>query len=259
MTDVDDVLDPVEVRGEEPDQDPPSGPRDEALQRLGHHPLGRGLALDLGIGRVAQEAQHLAVRQRLQPGQVGGAGVERRVVQLEVTGVDDGALGRAQEQAHRVGDGVRHPERLDLERRRGAERLAGEDLPQIGADVHLLQALGDQGQGEPGPVDRHAALAEQERQGAHVVLVRVGEQHGPELGGGVPEVAEVGDDQLHPGKLGGREEQARVHQQQLVLTLEDHRVQADLTQSAERDDPQHASTLVSRPAARARGERLRSL
>jgi len=54
-------------------------------------------------------------------------------------------------------------------------------------------------QGEPGLVDWHAALAEEEGQGAHVILVRVGEQHCAELGGGVSQVTEVGDDQLDAG------------------------------------------------------------
>jgi hypothetical protein len=36
---------------------------------------------------------------------------------------------------------VRDPEGLDLEGRAGMERLAGEDLPEVGADVHLVQAL----------------------------------------------------------------------------------------------------------------------
>ena len=66
VTDVDDVLHAVQVRGEETHQHPAAGLGDEALQRLGHDALGRCLALDLGVGRVAQQAQRLAVRQRLQ-------------------------------------------------------------------------------------------------------------------------------------------------------------------------------------------------
>ena len=140
----------------------------------------------------------------------------------------------------RVGDGVGHPERLDLEGRRGVERLAREDLPQVGADVHLVEPLGHQRQGEAGAVDRDHALAEQEGQRADVVLVGVGEEHRAELGGRVPEVAEVRDDQLHAGELGRRKEQAGVDEEELVPALEDHRVQADLAQTAEGDDAQHA-------------------
>jgi len=134
---------------------------------------------------------------------------------------------------------VRHPEGLDLEDRGGVERLAGEDLPEVGPDVHFIEPLGDKRQGEAGAVDGDGTLAEEEGERADVVLVGVGEQHRAELGGGVPEVAEVRNDQLHPRELGRRKEQARVDEEQLVPALEDHRVQADLTESAEGDDAQH--------------------
>ena len=156
--------------------------------------LRRGLALHLGVGRVAQQAQRLAIGERLEPGDVGGSGVERGLVELEVPGVHHRPLGRPEQEAHRVGDGVGHPEGLDLEDRRGVERLAGEDLPQVGADVHLVEPPGHQRQGEAGAVDRNHPFAEQEGQRADVVLVGVGEQHRAELGCRVPEVAEVRDD-----------------------------------------------------------------
>ena len=79
------------------------------------------------------------------------------------------------------------------------------------------------------PVDGNVALAKEEGQGADVVLVRVGEEDRAELGGCVTQVSKVGDDQLDAGKLRRREEQAGVDQQELVLALEDHRVEANLT------------------------------
>ena len=127
VTDVDDVLHAVQMRGEETHQHPAASLGNEAFQRLGDDALGRGLPLDLGVGRVAQEAHRLAVRQRLQSREVRGAGVERCLVELEVAGVDDRPLGRAQQEPDGVGDGVRDPEGLDLERRGGMERFAGED------------------------------------------------------------------------------------------------------------------------------------
>ena len=140
----------------------------------------------------------------------------------------------------------------------------GRISPEIGADVHLVEALRDQRQREPRPVDRNVALAEEEGQGAHVVLVGVGEEHRAELGGRVTQVAEVGDDQLDAGKLWGWEEQAGVDQEELVLALEDHRVEADFAESAEGDDAQHcggtyARSSLARAAFRRRGAHQRSL
>ena len=244
MADLDDVLHPVQVRGEESDQHAAAGLGDETVQSLGNDALRRGLTLHLGVGGVAEEAQRLAVRERLEPSDVGGPRVERGLVELEVPGVHHRSLGCPEQEAHRVGDGVGHPERLDLEDRRGVERLAGEDLPEVGPDVHLVEPLGHQRQGEAGAVDRDHALAQQERQRADVVLVRVGEEHRPELGGAVPEVAEVRDDELDPGQLGRGKEQTGVDEEELVPALEHHRVQANLAESAEGDDAQHGGARL---------------
>ncbi len=65
LADLDDVLHPVQVRGEEPHQHAAAGLGDEAVQRLGNDALRRGLALHLGVGGVAEEAERLAVRERL--------------------------------------------------------------------------------------------------------------------------------------------------------------------------------------------------
>src|SRR5262249_31082071 len=140
LTDANDVLDPVQVGGEESDEDAAAGLGNEPLQGLGDDALRWGLALDLGVGRVTEQADRLAIGQRFQPPEIGGPGVERRVVELEVAGVDERALRRAEQEADRIGDGVGDPERLDLEDGRRTEWLPGKDLPEVRADVHLVES-----------------------------------------------------------------------------------------------------------------------
>ena len=55
------------------------------------------------------------------------------------------------------------------------------------------------------------------------------------------QIAEVGEHEVDPEHVGGREPQARVDDHDPVLVLEDRHVLSDLAQTAERQDAQSAA------------------
>ena len=81
----------------------------------------------------------------------------------------------------------------------------------------------------------HADLAQQVRQRADVILVRVREDHGAHLA--ALEVPEVREDQVDAEVLVTRERQPGIDDDRLVAELEDGHVLADLAEPAERDHP----------------------
>ena len=81
----------------------------------------------------------------------------------------------------------------------------------------------------------HADLAQQVRQCADVVLVRVREDDRADLA--ALQVAEVGEDQVDPEMLVARKREPRVDHERLASELEDGHVLADLAESAERYHP----------------------
>ncbi len=106
-----DLLDPVDVAGEAGGDDPPAL---VAVEEVVEHATDGGLrgrvAVLVGVGRVRQqEADALVAGERADAGEVGETAVDRREVELEVTGVEDHALGGVEGGGHavrhRVGDG----------------------------------------------------------------------------------------------------------------------------------------------------------
>ena len=79
-----------------------------------------------------------------------------------------------------------------------------------------------------------------------MILVTVGQQDPPEAGGALGEVVEVGDDRVDARHLGGGEEHPRVEEEDVILPLEHHRVEAELTEPAERDEA-HRARLTGTP------------
>ncbi len=84
-------------------------------QGLADDALGGRVAGDFGVGGVGQQKQDALVAQLGQAAEVGELAHHRRVVELEVAGVDDGADGRVDGVADGVGDAVRDAEGLDAE------------------------------------------------------------------------------------------------------------------------------------------------
>ena len=86
------------------------------------------------------------------------------------------------------------------------------------------------------PVDRERDVTQQEGQPAGVVLVRVGEEHRLDPVGVLPEVREVGEDEVDARHVGLGEHDPAVDDQDAVVDLEAEAVAPDLTEPAEEDD-----------------------
>ena len=194
---------------------------------------------DLGVGGVGQEEVDPLLPQPGERAQVGDPPVQRQLVHLEVAGVQHEAGTGADRHGQRVGDGVVDGHELEVER---SERdpVALADLVVDGLlEPVLAQLAAEQGQGQLRADERDvAALAQEVRRRADVVLVAVGEDERLDLVEPVPDRSEVGEDQVDARVAVLREEDPAVDDEQAAVVLEDGHVAADLAQPAERDDPQ---------------------
>jgi hypothetical protein len=104
----------------------------------------------------------------------------------------------------------------------------------------LADLLRDQSQGEPGPDERDVGtLTQQVRHSADVVFVSVRENQADDVVQPIRDRVQAGQDEIDPRVvviLG--EQHAAVDQQQLARDLQNRHVAADVTQAAQRNDPQ---------------------
>ena len=129
--DVDDLLHPVDVGGKGRDDHPAGRLPDEALQGDADLPLGNRVAGPLGVGGVGHQGQDARFAVVGKAVQVHGAAGNRGLVDLEIAGMDQEALGGAHHEPDAVHDGMAHPDELEFKRPQG-QRLPGDDLPQVG-------------------------------------------------------------------------------------------------------------------------------
>jgi len=237
---VEHLLDAVHVGGEGCHHDLPGGLREHRVEHGADVPLVGGEPGDLGVGRVHHEQVHALLTEAREGPEVGDAAVEGELVHLEVAGVEDVAGVGADHDREPVRDRVVDGDELALERPELLDLL----LPHregVGGDAVLLELRLHERERQLGPHDRDVgALAEQVRDGADVVLVPVGEDEGDDVVEPVLDVAEVREDQVHPGMVVLREQHAAVDDQELPVDLEDRHVAPDLTEPAERDDAEGA-------------------
>ena len=234
---VEDLLDARDV-AREGRHDHPAGERlHDLAEGVADGPLGRRVARVLGTGRVGQQAGHALLAEPGEDREVGQLAVDRRVVELEVAGVDDRADRRPQRDAHRVRDRVADPERDDVE---GPDvdlvaRLEREE--RVVVELVLLDLVAEQPARQRRRIDRDAReLREHVRQRADVILVGMGDEERLDVGAALLEVADVGDDEVDAEHLLVGEHQAAVDDHDLVAVLEHVHVLADLAHPAERDD-----------------------
>ena len=132
-----------------------------------------------------------------------------------------------------------NPDELRAERPELDGLGVGVGLAQLdGAEQTVLVELRlDQPQRQPRRPDLlDAALAEQVRERADVILVAVRQEDGANRLATLGEIREVGEDQVDPEVLVAREREPGVDDQRGPVGLEYGHVLADLTEAAERDD-----------------------
>ena len=236
---VEHLLDAVHVGGEAGHDDPLVALVEDPVEDRPDVALGGGEAGDLGVGRVGHEQVHALLAEPGEGAQVGDPVVQRELVHLEVAGVQDQAGAGADRDGERVGDGVVDGHELEVERAERDPVALLDDVVDRLLEPVLAQLAAEQGEGQLRADERDvAALAEEVRRGADVVLVAVGEDQRLDLVELVADRVEVGEDQVDTGVVVLGEEDAAVDDQQAVVVLEDGHVATDLAEPAERDDPE---------------------
>lgn len=226
----------MHVRGEEADDHAALGGRDEILERLTDPELAAGLALGQRVRRVRQDERDPAREERLDRLAREAIARRRRVVDLEVAGVDDDALGRLDHEpvagGHRVGDLPRpegHPGELDA-------ALGGEHavVDVAGAVPRVLRdPVLDEGQRVRGAVHRDVEVSEEVADGADVILVAVREHERDHVTLSIDQPLPVGVHHVdaEPPPV---EDHAAVEHDDPPVVLDRHAVHADLAEPPER-------------------------
>ena len=195
-------------------------------------------ARHFGVGRVGhQQVDALAAEPR-EPSQVGEPPVEGQLIHLEVAGVQDYPGRGPDSDGKSVWDRVVNCKKFQFEwSERNVVTLL--DLHRLRRQAVLGQLGSHQAQRQPRADQRDvAALAEQVRDRADVVLVGVREHERLDLIQPVLQVTEVGQDEVHARLVRLGKQDTAVDDQQPSVVLEDGHITADLTEPAERDDAQ---------------------
>ena len=160
--------------------------------------------------------------------------VERRLIDLEVAGVDDDARRRVNRQADAVRNAVCDANELDVE---GADRhplrRSQRGQPGAGHVNPVFDQLGlDQRERQRRAVDGAVDVGQQVRNRADVILVAVRqhERRGPCL---LLQIRQIRNDQIHAEQFGIREHDASVHDDGRVAPGEREHVHAELAEAAE--------------------------
>ena len=124
----------------------------QLLDAVPHRAFRRRVARPLDVGAVAEQRQHAFLAVAREGVQVEGLAVDRRLVHLEVAGMDDHAQRRAHGQRHAIDRAVRDVDELDLERP-DLHVPPGNNFAQVGLvqQAVLFQALAHQRQRERVP------------------------------------------------------------------------------------------------------------
>jgi len=223
------------MAGEGGHDDPLGGARDNLPQRLAYLGLALGEVDVGGIGGVAHHQVNAQLGEAGDGRVVGVHAVYRRLVELEVAGVQHGAGRRANEQPQRVGYGVIDGEEIHAEVAQ-IDGVAALDLSEFGVqDAVLGQFALDEAQGQLGREDGQLGLVqilEQVGQGAGVVLMAMGDDDGLQAMGVLQQVGVVRQDQIHAGMVVVREHQPGVDDDHVLAVLKDGHVLADAVQAA---------------------------
>ncbi len=199
--------------------------------------LRSGVAAPIDVGAVAEERQHAFRAERREAMQVERVAGERGLIDLEVAGVDQHALRRADDHRHAVRHAVGDADELDLERP-NREHVARRhrDLAVRRVDAVLLELGLDQRERQRRAVERTVDERQDVGDRADVILVAVGQDQRLDLPAPRLEVRQVRHDEVDPEQVGLREHRAGVDDDGRVPTRDGHRVEAELAEAAERHD-----------------------
>ncbi len=174
--------------------------------------------------------------------------VNRRLVDLEVAGVDDDAGGCMDGQRHAVGNAVRDADELDRERtdRYTLARADGDERVRANQIVFLQLRL-DQCQRQRRRIDRPGDERCHVRHATDVIFVTVRED---ERGRAalLLQIGEVWNNAIDPEELGVGEHHTGIDDDRRLAPGEGEHVHAELTEPAERNHFEHAGYNTSQPS-----------
>ena len=245
---VDEDLHSVQARRERAHDQLALGAGEELLEGVDDLALGTGEPAPIDVRAVAEQRQHALGSQLREAGQVEGFAVERRLIDLEVAGMDDDALRRVDGHRHAIGHAVRHADELDPERADGHD-VARLDRHQARSMRHpVLVELGlDERQRQRRAVERAVDEGQHVGDRADVVFVAMRQYESLDLAASRRQIGEVRDDQVDAGQFGVGEHRTGVDDDGGVSTRDRHHVEAELAEAAKRH---HIDRQCTRGAVR---------
>ena len=233
---VDDLLDAMDIGGEGGHDDAALGPVESLVKGSPHRALAHGVAFALSVGAVCHHHQHALVAQLCEAAEVCHLAIYRRIIQLEVTGMDNHAHGSLDGEAYGIRNGM-----IDTDEAH-AETTNVDDVPlhdrmQV-AGVHpiFLKTPLQDAQGQAGTIHRHIDLLQQVRQGADMVLMAVSQHHSLDHIPVLDEVGDIRDNEIYPQHILLREHEAGIDDQNLIIYTNNGHVLADFPKSAQGND-----------------------
>src|SRR3989344_5330841 len=228
----------LQLRGESADDKAPGSGFNYLVHRLGDDALRDREARPLAVGGVRAEEEHFFVFKvgKLFFFLLGRHSVD--VVELEVARKDQKPVRGLDDDAHRVGDGVRHFKKAHAQAPQLDSVLLFHLVDVEGLEVgKFFLALADHDRGQLAGVDRRVAYAVDDvGDAADVVEVAVGDKKSAYFLAALLEVLGVGDDIIHPRRVGLAELESGVDDDDIVAKLDHSHVFADFLHAAERDD-----------------------
>ncbi len=199
-------------------------------------PFRQGVARTFGVGGVGEQGQDALVAIGGKTVQISGGPGGGGAVDLEIAGVDEDPHGGGQGKADPVHNAVGH---VDKVKGKVSEHQRFPGLEP--APLHLpvqpvfLQFLSEQGQGQGRAVNRDLDLFEQEGHGADMILMTMGQDQGRQFVLMGPQVGEIRDDHVDAQHVVFREHDAGIDEDHGPGGFEDHGVEADFPQTAQKN------------------------
>ncbi len=231
-------------------------------QAFGNLVFGGRNAITDGVGTVAHQRQNTLFTDGAEAGFIRQRTERRRFIDFPVAGMDDVAERCADDQRHRLRDGVVDADSFDFERTDidAVASLKGRDR-NFGAAA-LIGALGFQHTGgETRGIDRHVEARPQIVQRAVMVLMGVGDDDAFEVFLLFGDIGDVGQHQIDARQIETGKGHAAIHHDPFTLACRTvavkRQIHADFTDAAKRQEDQFVlfSHCFSYPFASARGRR----
>ena len=213
-----------------------------SIETFAHARFRARLARHQRVGGIADHRQHAFVAQLSERGGIGGLAQQRIGIDLPVAGVHDHAERRADRQRIRLGDRMGDGDEIDGERpelQRAAQRHVLD--PHRSGKPRFGQLVFEQPRGERRRIDGHLQPRPEQRDGADMILMRMGQHDAQHVLALLRQIADVRHDQIDARRVGLRARTSRRNRPRSIagvgraeaIGVEIH---ADLARAAKRQE-----------------------